>query len=209
MDEEYWSAVRTLRLRVADLLASLAAEEWDAPSLCHGWRVRDVAGHLAVVPTITTWRMLATAPRARFNPNRINTLIATMEGSRPPEEIIALLRQHAGERRTAMSLDIRNSLFDVIVHSQDIALPLGRDFSVPVADTRRGLQRVWEMGWPFNARKRLGTFTLRATDTDWEVGSGPEVIGPALALLLLLTGRTGAAASDLHGPGVKALEAST
>jgi uncharacterized protein (TIGR03083 family) len=208
MDEEYWSAVHAVRIRIADLLESLLPEEWDAPSLCRGWRVRDVAGHVAVVPTITTWHMLSVAPRARFDPNRINTLIATQEGSRRPDEIIALLRQHAGERRTAKALDTRNSLFDVIVHSQDIALPVGRDLQVPVAFTHRGLQRVWEMGWPFNARKKLGAFTLRATDIDWRVGDGPEVTGPALALLLLLTGRLNAAATDLHGPGVKALEAS-
>jgi uncharacterized protein (TIGR03083 family) len=208
MDEEYWSAVRAVRIGIAGLLESLSPEEWDAPSLCRGWRVRDVAGHVAVVPTITTWKMLAIAPRARFDPNRINTVIATQEGCRRPEEIITLLRQRAGERRTAKVLDTRNSLFDVIVHSQDIALPLGRDMQVPVAFTRRGLQRVWEMGWPFNARKKLGAFTLRATDTDWRVGEGPQVTGPALALLLLLTGRLNAAASELHGPGVKALEAS-
>ena len=208
MDEEYWSAVQTMRIGIADLLESLVPDEWDAPSLCRGWRVRDVAGHVAVVPTITTWRMLSVAPRARFNPNRINTLIAIQEGSRRPDMIIALLRQQASERRTAKALDTRNSLFDVIVHSQDIALPLGRDLQVPVAFTRRGLQRVWEMGWPFNARKKLGAFTLRATDTDWRVGEGPQVTGPALALLLLLTGRLNAAASELHGPGVKALEAS-
>lgn len=205
MEEEYWSAVRMVRLRIADLLESLSHEEWDAPSLCRGWRVRDVAGHLAVVPTITTWRMLRTAPRVGWNPNRINTRIATEEGSRPPDQITALLRRHAGERRTARALDTRNSLFDVIVHSQDIALPLGRGFAVPVADTRRGLERVWEMGWPFNAKKKLGAFTLQATDTDWRVGTGPEVTGPALALLLLLTGRTDAAAGDIHGPGADLL----
>ena len=36
MDEEYWSAVRTTRLDIADLLESLAAGEWDEPSLCRG-----------------------------------------------------------------------------------------------------------------------------------------------------------------------------
>jgi uncharacterized protein (TIGR03083 family) len=209
MDEEYWSAVRTLRLRIADLLESLGTTEWDAPSLCRGWRVRDVAGHVAVVPIITTWRMMSTAPRAGFNPNRINTLIATQEGSRPVDEIVALLRQRAGQRGTAKTLDPRNSLFDVIVHSQDIAMPLDRDFPVPVALTHRGLQRVWAMGWPFNAKKRLGAFSIRATDTDWGVGTGPEVSGTALALLLLLTGRTDAAARDLRGAGVQALKASS
>lgn len=208
MDAEYWSAVRSLRLRIADLLESLAAQEWDAPSLCREWRVRDVAGHVAVVPTITPWRMLSVAPRARLNPNRINTLVAVQEGSRRPEEIVTLLRQHAGDQRTAKMLDPRNSLWDIIVHSQDIAIPLSRDFPVPVAATHRGLQRVWEMGWPINARKRLGGFALRATDSDWRAGTGPEVNGPALALLLLLTGRTAAAVPDLRGPGVDALKVS-
>ena len=207
MDEEYWSAVRTMRLGIADLLESLAAAEWDEPSLCRGWRVRDVAGHLAVVPVITTWQMLVVAPRARFDPNRINTLIATREGARQPHEILALLRARAGERGTARLLDTRNALFDVVVHSQDIALPLGRHFPVPITLAHRGLQRVWDMGWPFQARKRLARFTLRATDTDWREGDGPELSGPALALLLLLTGRKEAAAGSLHGPGLASLEA--
>src|SRR3712207_2012737 len=199
MDGEYWSAVRTMRLAVADLLESLAASEWDAPSLCDGWRVRDVAGHLSIVPTITTWDLVAAAPRARFDPNRVNTLLALRHGSRPPAEILEHLRRHADRQRTARVLDTRNSLFDVIVHSQDIALPLGRTLDVPPEYTRLGLQRVWEMGWPFNARKRLGGLTLRASDTDWTEGAGPEVTGPALALLLLLTGRVDAARGALTG----------
>ena len=206
MDEDYWDAVRSMRLDIADLLGSLAPEEWDAPSLCRGWRVRDVAGHVAVVPTITTWQMMSVAPRAGFDPNRINTLVAVREGSRPPEDIVALLRERAASTGTARMLDPRNSLFDVIVHSQDIALPLGRDLPVPVEPTRRGLQRVWEMGWPFRARRRMGGVTLRATDTDWRVGDGPEVAGPALALLLLLTGRPDAASAHLSGPGLASLD---
>jgi hypothetical protein len=84
MDDSYWSAVRTTRLRIADLLESLTPYEWNAESLCPGWRVRDVAGHLALVPAITTWDMVKVAPRAGFNPNRINTLLAIRHGSRDP-----------------------------------------------------------------------------------------------------------------------------
>ena len=207
MDDSYWSAVRSVRLDVADLLESLGEADWDAPSLCRGWRVRDVAGHLSVVPTITTWDMVSAAPRAGFNPNRVNTRLAIRHGSRPPEEILAQLRAHAADRRTAWVLDTRNSLFDVIVHSQDIAVPLGRDFTVPADYSRRGLQRIWEMGWPFHARRRLAGLTLRATDTDWMVGTGPEVSGTALSLLLLLTGRTSTVLDSLHGSGVTTLRA--
>jgi uncharacterized protein (TIGR03083 family) len=205
MSEEYWAAVRTVRLRLAEMLDTLGPREWDAASLCEGWRVRDVAGHLALVPTITTWQMLVAAPRARFNPDRINTLLAVRAGSVGTSEIVQKLRDHAGDRTTAKALDTRNALFDVIVHSQDISIPLGRTFPVPVDFTCRGLDRVWGMGWPFNARRRLAGRTLTATDTDWTVGSGPEVSGSALSLLLLLTGRTSTARRELIGAGLEGL----
>ncbi|MDG6101847.1 maleylpyruvate isomerase family mycothiol-dependent enzyme [Dactylosporangium aurantiacum] len=207
MDESYWSAVQAMRLRVADLLETIEPAEWDAPSLCEGWRVRDVAGHLVTVPTITTWDLIATAPRARGNVNRMNTLTAVRAGAREPGELVAGLRRHAGDRRTAAVLDTRNALFDVVVHYQDIGAPLGRPCPVPVGYTARGLDRVWRMGWPFNARRRLAGVTLRATDTPWTVGAGPEVAGPALSLLLLLTGRTAVAAPTLEGPGLATVTA--
>jgi uncharacterized protein (TIGR03083 family) len=207
MSEEYWSAVRTVRLRVAEMLDTLSPSEWDTASLCEGRRVRDVAGHLALVPTITTRQMLAAAPQARFNPNRINTLLAVRAGSVATSEIVHKLRDHADDRTTAKALDTRNALFDAIVHSQDIAIPLGRTFPVPVDYTSHGLDRVWAMGWPFSAQRRLAGRTLTATDTDWTVGSGPEISGSALSLLLLLTGRTSTAWSGLAGAGVEGLHA--
>jgi uncharacterized protein (TIGR03083 family) len=188
-DAEYWSAVRVMRLRVADLLESLTPAQWDAQSLCRDWRVRDVAGHVGVVPVITTWQMVAAAPRAGFNPHRINTLMARRHGSADPAQIVAKIREHAGSRNTAAALNPRDALFDVVVHSQDIALAVGRDCPVPPAYSRAGLDRVWAMGWPFHARRKLAGHALRATDADWTVGSGPEISGTALDLLLLLTGR--------------------
>jgi uncharacterized protein (TIGR03083 family) len=205
MDDAYWSGVTRMRLTIADLLDELAPEEWQHPSLCKGWRIRDVAGHVSLVPTITTGEMLRAAPRAGFDPNRINTLLARRYGDLPTADIVARLREHAANRTTAKVLDERDSLFDVVVHSQDIAVPLGRSVDVPVDLARRGLDRVWEMGWPFKARRRLAGLTLRATDTDWSVGSGPQVEGTALALLLVLTGRTRTAEPLLNGAGVAAL----
>jgi len=208
MDDDYWSAVTAMRLTVADLLEELTPQQWERPSLCAGWRVRDVAGHLSLIPTITTWEMVRAAPRGRFNPHRINTLLARKYAEASPATIVARIREHADERRTAKVLDVRDSLFDLVVHSQDIAVPLGRTVDVPVASARAGLDRVWEMGWPFRAAQRLGGLRLRATDTEWERGEGPEVEGTALALLLLLTGRDDTATPMLTGPGVVSLPVS-
>ena len=204
-DDDYWSRVATLRLRIADLLEALEPAEWERGSLCEGWRVRDVAGHLSLVPTVTTGQLLAAGPRNAFDLNRINTHFARRYGRLPTTELVDRIRHHAGTRRTAMILDTRNSLFDLVVHAQDITRPLGRGFAVDPEDARLGLARVWAMGFPFNARRRLAGLTLTATDTDWSVGEGPEVRGDALSLLMALTGRADVVADRLDGPGTGSL----
>ena len=44
--DEIWRYIDDQRAGLADLLESLTPEQWVAPSLCEGWRVRDVAAHL-------------------------------------------------------------------------------------------------------------------------------------------------------------------
>ena len=96
---------------------------------------------------------------------------------------------------------------DVLVHGQDIAIPLGRPRELPLDATRAACTRIRTMGWPFHARRRLSGLRLVATDTDWSAGEGAEVSGPAGALLLLLSGRTGTAVPQLTGAGLDRLSA--
>jgi hypothetical protein len=56
------------------------------------------------------------------------------------------------------------------------------------------------------AKNRIDGVTLRATDVEWRHGSGPEVNGPAIALVMAMTGRK-AALDDLTGEGVALLRA--
>jgi uncharacterized protein (TIGR03083 family) len=37
---------RDERRDLAELLASLTSEQWDAPTLCERWRVRDLVAHV-------------------------------------------------------------------------------------------------------------------------------------------------------------------
>jgi hypothetical protein len=59
-------------------------------------------------------------------------------------------------------------------------------------------------GPPLRAKKRLTGLKLEATDVDWSTGSGPEVRGPCMSLILAMVGRT-AALPDCEGPGVETL----
>ena len=42
---DVWDAVRDVRLDLVDRVADLSGPQWDSPSLCAQWRVRDVLGH--------------------------------------------------------------------------------------------------------------------------------------------------------------------
>ena len=48
--EESWQVIAEQRLTLARLLEGLSEAEWEHPSLCAGWRVRDVAAHVAMAP---------------------------------------------------------------------------------------------------------------------------------------------------------------
>jgi uncharacterized protein (TIGR03083 family) len=123
----------------------------------------------------------------------------------PTDRLIAELRAMLGSRRRAPGVSHLEPMLDVLVHGQDIAIPLGIERPMPVDAAAAAATRVWTMGWPmsraFRARARLRGLRLVATDVDWSVGEGHRVEGPVEALLLLLTGRT-AALDRLSGPGV-------
>ena len=52
----------------------------------------------------------------------------------------------------------------------------------------------------FGAKKRIAGLKLTATDMDWSHGNGPEVTGPAEALVMMMAGRL-VALDDLSGEG--------
>lgn len=200
--DESWRAIARHRREVADLLDELSDAQWETPSLCAGWRVRDVAAHLAVAPQPPSiWSLTADAVRAGGRFHRLNHDIAVRHAQRPVAELVDELRRHADSRRLPIVTNYRNIVVDTLVHAQDIALPLGRQLLMPPEAAAAAATRVWTMGWPFWARRRLPAVRLVATDVTWSVGAGPEVTGPIDALLLLLTGRT-VARSRLTGAGL-------
>ncbi|RZS36904.1 uncharacterized protein (TIGR03083 family) [Herbihabitans rhizosphaerae] len=200
-----WQVITQERLSLADLLDTLTAEEWETPSLCAGWRVRDVAAHVALAPRPPgPWTMIVEGVRARGSFHRLNHDIAVRHAHQPTERIVEELREHAASRRLPPVTNYRNILFDVLVHGQDIAIPLGRERAMSPEAARAGADRVWTMGWPFWAKRRLRGVRLVATDVDWTAGEGAEVRGPIDALLLLITGRS-AALPHLTGAGVPGL----
>jgi uncharacterized protein (TIGR03083 family) len=203
--EQSWWVIEQERLSLADLLETLTNTEWDLPSVCDGWRVRDVAAHVALAPQPpNAWAMLVEGFRAHGSFHKLNHDVSVRHANRSGADLVGELRQHAASRRLPKVTNYRNILYDILVHGQDIAIPLGRRREMPKEAARAGADRVWTMGWPFWAKHRLKGFRLTATDVDWTAGQGADIEGPIDALILLLTGRT-VSLPRLSGPGVAAL----
>jgi uncharacterized protein (TIGR03083 family) len=206
MDETHWAAVEHERLTLADLLEGLTPQQWESPSLCAKWRVKDVAAHVAMTPTAPSVpTVLAALTRAGGNLWAAGAAIAIDHARRPSEQIVHELRRDAAARTMPRFTNPENLLLDVLVHGQDIAIPLGIDRPMPTAAAQAGFERVWVMGWPFWAQKRMRGIRLIATDAPVDVGDGPPVQGRLADLLLLITGRTETALARLHGEGTTLL----
>ena len=200
-----WRAIDEERVSLAGLLDSLGDQEWETPSLCAGWRVRDVAAHLTLAQMGPLPSVVA-AVRARGNFNRMIYDTAVRQARLPVSEYAPRLRAMAGSRRKAPGVTYLEPLIDVLVHGQDIAIPLGRIRPVPVRAAVAAADRVWPSLFPWRAKRKLGGFRLAATDCDWSAGEGSLVAGPIAAILLLLTGRR-AGLPQLSGPGARELSA--
>ncbi|MFI6040894.1 maleylpyruvate isomerase family mycothiol-dependent enzyme [Nocardia sp. NPDC051321] len=205
--EASWRVIEQQRLAIADLLAELTPAEWESPSLCAHWRIRDVAAHLALTPQPPSLGALFVAGlRANGNYNRLIDDLTVRAANRPVAELVSVIRTHAASRKLPGPTNYRNILFDTMVHGQDIAIPLGRTIDVPLEAAATGAGIAAEIGWPVWDKRRLDGLALRATDIDWSHGEGAEIRGPIKALLLVVTGRA-AALESVTGEGVPALTA--
>jgi uncharacterized protein (TIGR03083 family) len=201
--DQIWRAIDHERAGLADLFDDLSPAEWSQPSLCSGWRVRDVAAHLTLAHTPAR-RAAVDLVRARGSFDRMIRDTAVRAAARPVGTFAPRLREMVGSRRTAPFLTPLEPLIDVLVHGQDVAVPLGRHRSMPVDAAVAAADRVWHLGMPFHARRRLAGVRPTATDAEWSAGDGPPVRGPMAELLLLMTGRP-TTPGALTGAGVELL----
>ncbi|MBG0561160.1 maleylpyruvate isomerase family mycothiol-dependent enzyme [Actinoplanes aureus] len=203
-----WPEIHRQRLAVADLLDDLKPADWDHPSLCDGWTVRDVAAHL----TLQQLRLrdvfgLVRHWKGGMHPT-IQAAARRQAAALTPAQIVADIRDTAAARRYNFGVTPVETLIDLLVHSQDIAIPLGRTHPMPPEAAAVATRRVLTMRIPPPppSVRVVAGLHLTATDIGWSYGDGPEVRGPIAALLLVSTGRT-VALPQLTGPGAALLAA--
>lgn len=191
MDSEtIWHHIDTERSRLADLLESLPQTAWKHDSLCDGWTVRDVGAHLA----FSHARLRDVAWPAVRSGFRYNAMMrdAALRSPLTQEQIVATLRSFIGSRRRAPFVSELEPLLDILVHSQDICVPLGIEYPMPIDAAAAAADRVLSQRGPVRLWAKPRGVRLVATDIDWAYGEGPEKRAPIQSHLLTVTGRKSA-----------------
>lgn len=202
---EVWQLVHTERVALLDDLEGLTDEQWGRPSLCPGWSVHDVAAHLVDNAKATPFGVLWAMLRARLDFDRQNEQGVRRERGATPQETLQRLRQVA-DRATGPPAPVESRLVEEVLHGEDIRRPLGLSRTYEPVAVLRALRYQARTSTALGGSRQVAErVRLRATDADLSLGSGPELLGPALSLLMAISGR-GEAVTDLEGPGRKALD---
>jgi uncharacterized protein (TIGR03083 family) len=201
-----WDMTRDERASLTDALAALPAADWDKPSLLTGWSVRDVVAHLIVTAEMTPGRFFARMAGSGF---RFNVMadknIAGRKAGLTDEQLVDAYRARI-DSRNAPPGPAPSWLGETIVHGEDIFRALGPYRDHPTGHLTAVADFYASSNVLIGAKRRIEGTTLRATDADWSRGTGPEVSGPMIALVMAMCGRT-AALDDLTGPGMEVLRA--
>jgi uncharacterized protein (TIGR03083 family) len=198
---DVWTVVHAERAALIEDLTGLDERRFDEPSPCAGWTVHDVLAHLVSTALTTRLGFVAGMARARFDFDRQNADGVRRHRGPSPADTLESFRRVADRTSTPPApLDTR--LVEAIVHGEDIRRPLGIRGAYPLDAVVRAVGLQARTSASFGGAKELvGTVRFVATDVDLAVGTGPEVRGPALSVLLAVCGRA-AVVDDLTGPGV-------
>ncbi|GAA3227922.1 maleylpyruvate isomerase family mycothiol-dependent enzyme [Pseudonocardia petroleophila] len=193
------SLARDERADLADFLATLSPAQWEAPSLCARWRVRDVVAHMFSYEELGPIGLVGRFIKGGVLPDRVNAVGVAAFADSGPDELLALVRDHQQPRGLTAGFGGKIALTDGVIHHQDIRRPLGLPRTIP-AERMRTVLDFARTAPTIGASKRVRGLTLTATDLDWTAGRGPVVEGPAESLLMAIAGRPGAV-EELSGPG--------
>jgi uncharacterized protein (TIGR03083 family) len=178
------------RREQVELLATLTPAQWDAPTLCTGWRVREVIAHTTMPYRTSLGSVLLQLLKARGNFNRMADRAARRDAARnTPAELVGCLRDNITHPWTPPGGGPAGALSHDVIHGLDITVSLDLDRRPPPDRVALVLAGLRPKNVAFFGTDLSGV-SLQATDVDWSYGTGTPVRGLAQDLLLVVCGRT-------------------
>ena len=196
---DVWTDVHDERQALFELLETLTPEQWNAPSLCAQWRVRDVIGHMVSETRMTVAQVGWGWITAGFRINNYIAEDAQRRGATPVAELLQDYDAAVLARTHLPGLSSLSMLEDIVIHQIDIRLPLEQHRRIPSGRTIPVATDLWTNRF-FPGPKLFQDIRAIATDADWSAGDGLDVTGPIEALILTMAGRY-ASLDQLQGDG--------
>ncbi|WP_204264604.1 maleylpyruvate isomerase family mycothiol-dependent enzyme [Geodermatophilus normandii] len=189
-DEEIRAATAAERREHLALFGSLTDEQWDATSLCSGWRAKEVLAHTTMPFRYSTGAVLRGMLRARGSFDRFADRAARRDAAElSTDELLTSLRDNVDFEWSPPGGGPLGALSHDVIHGLDVSAALGLD------DRHASPERCAFVLSGLRP-KQLSLFRvdltgvrLRATDADWSYGEGEVVEGRAQDLLLAVCGR--------------------
>jgi uncharacterized protein (TIGR03083 family) len=174
---------------LADLLEALPASAWETPSLCPGWRVREVVAHLTLPMHASPPVIILGLVRARLQWNVLADRRSRLDARLTREQLLVALRAPRMKAWTPPGGGPTGALVHAVVHGLDITEALNLDRHPPAARMALALDGLTGQRSLSHFGVSLDGLELRADDLDWSYGTGRVITAPGTVLALILSGR--------------------
>ena len=174
---------------LADLLEASGPAVWDAPSLCEGWRIREVVAHMTMPAALLGPCLHGGAGGRR---RRLHAPLGHRGRARrraSPASLLGDLRSEVLHGWQPPGGGVEGALTHCVIHGLDITGSVPLERRVPDERIAAVLGIIAGPGTPNLFGVDLQGVQLQADDLDWSYGSGTPVSGSAQALALVVCGR--------------------
>ena len=175
-------------LALADLLERQQPPVWDAPSLCEGWRTREVVAHVTMPARYDGPAFMAELEAAGGDFTTLSNTVAERDGALPAAHSSPTCAPTSLHGWEPPGGGAEGALTHCIIHR---STRRGRAAGPPVPDGRSGavLALVADAARPNLFGTDLSGVELRADDLEWSYGLRRMPCGPAQVLALVACGR--------------------
>ena len=126
-DSDLQPAVAAEYLALADLLEPLPVERWDTPSLCAGWRVREVVAHLTMPARYSVAEFESELRQSNGDFTDLSNRVAARDAALPTATLLDNLRSEVMSQWVPPGGGYAAALNHVVIHGLDVTVPLGAD----------------------------------------------------------------------------------
>jgi uncharacterized protein (TIGR03083 family) len=188
-DDDVQALVAQHYTALAHLLEQLPPDRWDTPSMCAGWRVREVIAHVTMPANYDEPAFMAELQADGFDFPKLSNRLAERDAQRPTEELVAALRSKVLHQWQPPGGGAHGALNHAVIHGLDVTVPLGEQRRSPDEAMRVVLDGLTRGGVAERFGVDISGRSFAATDLDWSFGDGEPLRGTADDLALHLAGR--------------------